>query len=62
MLQGRELWDHVFAANKEWGLSTIKQDHVGQQMGSSLSPSAFKNVSVLKSWFTGTEMISEPCD
>jgi hypothetical protein len=49
--QGPELWQHLFAANKQWGLSTINQDHVGEQIGE--TPTAFTNVSVLKSWFKG---------
>ena len=49
--QGRELWDHLFSANKKWGLSTIKQDHVGGQI--SKTRSAYTNVTVLKSWMRG---------
>ena len=49
--QGRQLWDHLFSANKQWGLSTIKQDHIGEQMGG--TKGAYTNVSVLKSWLTG---------
>jgi hypothetical protein len=49
--QGPELWEHLFSANKEWGLSTIKQDHIGEQMGG--TKGAFTNVSVLKSWLSG---------
>jgi hypothetical protein len=49
--QGPELWQHLFAVNKEWGLSTIKQDHITQQIHA--TKSAFTNVSVLKSWMSG---------
>jgi hypothetical protein len=32
--QGPELWDHLFKANHDgWNLGTIKQDHIGEQMG-----------------------------
>ena len=50
--QGREVWDHLFKANHEgWGLETIKQDHMGQQIGSTAGGQT--NVSVLKSWLVG---------
>ena len=49
--QGRELWDHLFKVNREWGLSTIKQDHVRQQVDATRS--AYTNVSVLKNWMQG---------
>ena len=49
--QGPALWDHLFSANsKGWGLGTIKQDHMGQQMDSG---AGWANVSVFKSWLTG---------
>jgi hypothetical protein len=50
--QGRQLWDHLFGANsRAWGLSTINQDHVGEQIGD--TPTAYTNISVLKSWMAG---------
>jgi hypothetical protein len=49
--QGDGLWNHVFSENKKWGLGTIKQDHIGEQMGA--TKSGYKNVSVFKSWMTG---------
>ena len=51
MVQGRELWDHLFSVNRQWSLSTIKQDHIGQQISN--TNSAYTNVSVLKSWMSG---------
>ena len=45
------MWRHLFKANKQWNLNTIKQDHIGEQMGG--SPDSWKNVSVLKSWMSG---------
>ena len=30
--QGPALWNHVFSENKKWGLTTIKQDHLKQQV------------------------------
>ena len=44
--QGDSLWQHLFKANREWGLRTIKQDHMSENMGA--TKSAFTNVSVLK--------------
>lgn len=26
------MWEHVFSENAKWGLSTIKQDHIRQQV------------------------------
>lgn len=49
--QGDALWQHLFRANKKWGLQTIKQDHMSENMGS--CKQAYKNVSVLKSWLKG---------
>ena len=49
--QGDALWQHLFSANKQWGLGTIKQDHIGEQMGA--TKSGYTNVSVFKSWLTG---------
>jgi hypothetical protein len=49
--QGPGLWDHVFSKNKEWGLNTIKQDHIKQQVGA--SKTAYTNVSVMKVWMSG---------
>jgi hypothetical protein len=49
--QGPELWDHLFSKNKQWGLSTIKQDHIRQQVG--YTKSSYTNVTVLKSWMGG---------
>ena len=49
--QGDGLWQHLFSANKAWGLSTIKQDHIRQQVGATAS--AYTNVTVLKSWMAG---------
>ena len=45
------MWEHVFSSNREWGLSTIKQDHIRQQVGA--TKSSYTNVSVLKSWMAG---------
>jgi hypothetical protein len=33
--QGAGMWAHLFEANKHWGLNTIKQDHIGEQIGGS---------------------------
>ena len=50
--QGQPLWDHLFGSNsKKWNLTTIKQDHMAEQIGA--TPSGFTNVSVFKSWLTG---------
>ena len=50
--QGDALWQHLFSANHEgWGLSTIKQDHMGENMGA--VKTAYTNVSVLNSWLRG---------
>ena len=49
--QGRALWDHLFSANKKWGLGTIKQDHIISQIRATRS--AYTNTSVLKSWMSG---------
>lgn len=49
--QGDGLWQHVFSENKQWGLSTIKQDHIGEQMGA--TKSGYTNVTVFKSWLAG---------
>ena len=49
--QGPALWKHLFSQNAEWGLSTIKQDHIKQQVAA--TKSAYTNVSVLKSWMEG---------
>ena len=49
--QGPELWNRLFAANKQWGLSTIKQDHIKQQVG--YTKSAYTNITLLKSWMSG---------
>jgi hypothetical protein len=50
---GRALWDHLFSANHNgWGLGTIKQDHIGQQMGAG-GKEGYSNVSVFDSWFDG---------
>lgn len=50
--QGRGVWDHVFKANHEgWGLETIKQDHMGQQIEATAGGNT--NISVLKDWLLG---------
>ena len=49
--QGDGLWQHLFGANKAWGLSTIKQDHIQQQVDATTS--SYTNVTVLKSWMAG---------
>jgi hypothetical protein len=49
--QGPGMWNHVFSENAKWGLSTIKQDHIRQQVGA--TKSSYTNVSVLKSWMAG---------
>jgi hypothetical protein len=49
--QGPELWRHLFGANKRWGLQTIKQDHMNENLRRCAT--AFTNVSVLKSWVQG---------
>ena len=49
--QGPELWQHLFKQNAKWGLSTIKQDHIRQQVDA--TKSSYTNVTVLKSWMAG---------
>jgi hypothetical protein len=49
--QGSGLWQHLFSENAKWGFSTIKQDHVRQQVDA--MKSSYKNVTVLKSWMAG---------
>lgn len=49
--QGPEMWNHVFSENAKWGLSTIKQDHIRQQVDA--TKSSYTNVTVLKDWMSG---------
>ena len=49
--QGDGLWQHLFSANAKWGLSTIKQDHIRQQVAA--TKSSYTNATVLKSWMAG---------
>ena len=49
--QGDGVWEHLFGGATSAGLQTIKQDHMGEQMGSGAGN--WKNTSVLKSWLDG---------
>eukprot|EP00936_MAST-01D_sp_MAST-1D-sp1_P001500 g1500.t1 len=50
--QGDSLWQHLFSANHQgWGLGTIKQDHMGENIGA--CKTSYSNVSVLNSWLGG---------
>ena len=43
----RKLWDHLFTANKAWGLDLIKQDHISENAIMPDDPSAWQR------WFDG---------
>ena len=45
--QGPGMWNHVFSSNREWGLSTIKQDHIRQQVAATKSSYAAPSVGVI---------------
>ena len=49
--QGPALWQHLFSQNSKWGLSTIKQDHIRQQVAH--TKTSYTNVTVLKEWMAG---------
>jgi hypothetical protein len=49
--QGSALWDHLFGGATSAGMRVIKQDHMGEQIGT--GSDNWKNTSILKSWLAG---------